>query len=581
MDDFMQPARAFLDWFSAWPGTTFHDDIEIVDLRDRGAGRGIVAKRDIPVDTVLFTIPRKAIISTTTSELGTLLPSIVQVPDDQNEDEDDEEKDVESPSEQDAWTSLILVMIYEFLRGSQSPWKPYFDVLPAVFDTPMFWTDDELRELQASPVVGRVGHAEADKMIRIKVLAFMRIYSNIFFGRTGVPTLGDDEIMELAHRMGSTIMAYSFSLEKDEDDEGSGSAAKTEEQEDVEMDDGNDVANERQNGEEHKHGPDCDHDHGHDSDDDSDNDLSGWVEDKDDKLPLGMVPMADMLNADAECNAHIAHGVDVLTATAIRPIRAGDEILNYYGPLSNGELLRRYGYTTEKHAFFDAVDVPWPLLQNSLAKQLQLQPAEAAKAAAAAEADEFEDPFMLDREFDEDEETGQLKAPEGCTSSTMLSELPPMLVRQARAFIKVALRQQQKRREKALASAPKSKQTGKNGKNSKSQTPPKTEKELVAAGLAHALKERLDQYPTSLQQDRELLASGSVAPGSRLHSALRVRIGEKGLLTEAIALAKKMEVDARDEAKAAAKADKDASKTKKSERRGDDDNQASGKRQKR
>lgn len=40
-DDYLQPARAFLDWFRAWPGTTFHDDIEIVDLRARGAGRGI------------------------------------------------------------------------------------------------------------------------------------------------------------------------------------------------------------------------------------------------------------------------------------------------------------------------------------------------------------------------------------------------------------------------------------------------------------------------------------------------------------------------------------------------------------
>ncbi|CAK7567680.1 MAG: Ribosomal lysine N-methyltransferase 4 [Sporothrix epigloea] len=573
MDEFMQPTRAFLEWFCAWPGTTFHNDIEIVDLRARGAGRGIVAKRDIPVDTVLFTIPRKAIISATTSELATLIPAIVQGADcqDEGKDEDKDEDEDSSSSRQDPWTSLILIMIYEYLRGDQSPWKPYFDILPAVFDTPMFWTDAELQELQASPVVGRVGRAEADEMIQTKVLPVVRAHSDVFFDKTGVTPLDDDALMRLAHRMGSTIMAYSFSLDKDDDEEGGGNDTKTN-QEDVEMKDGDDAEKE------HEHGPNCDHDHDDESDDGS---SSGWVEDKDDQLPLGMVPMADMLNADAEFNAHIAHGIDVLTATAVRPIRAGDEILNYYGPLSNGELLRRYGYTTEKHAFIDAVDVPWSLLQNSLAKQLHLLPAEAAKAATAADVDEFEDPLMLDREFDEDEATGQLGAPTNGMSSTLLSELPSTLVRQARAFVKVALRQQQKRREKALANAPKNKQTGKNGKNSKTQTPPKTEKELVAAGLANALKERLDEYPTSLAADSALLESGSVVAGSRLHSALRVRLGEKGLLTEAIKLAKAMELDAKDEAKAAAKAEKDALKTKKTERRGDDDSQPSGKRQKR
>lgn len=537
------------------------------------------------MDTVLFTIPRKAIISATTSELATLIPSIVQgaeaeeKPEQEDKPESDDKDDEEegeggddNDNAQDPWTSLILIMIYEFLRGPASPWKPYFDVLPAVFDTPMFWSAEEIKGLQASPVVERVGREEADEMIRSKVLPVIRAHSSIFFG-DGVAELDDDALVQLAHRMGSTIMAYSFSLEKDddEDEEEKNDEKPKGDDEDVEMKDGDDdEAHEHEH--EHEHGPGCNHDHGDDSDDDSEG--AGWVEDKDDQLPLGMVPMADMLNADAECNAHISHGVDALTATAVRPIKAGEEILNYYGPLSNGELLRRYGYTTDKHAFFDAVDLPWFLVELHLARQLGLNAAETVKVSEAIDTDEFDDPIMLDRDFDEDEETGELK---GVKDEAVLTELPQTLRRQARAFAKVALRQQQKRREKALVAS--KKQTGKNGKNDKTH-PPKTEKEVVAAALVAAFGERLAAYPTTLAADEAQFAE--TPAGSRLHSALRVRIGEKRLLTEAVALAKADLTAAKAEAKADAKAEKAAEKSgKKNDRRGGDDDQPSGKRQRR
>lgn len=40
-DDFGNQSQAFLDWFKSLPGATFHPDITLVDLRDRGAGRGV------------------------------------------------------------------------------------------------------------------------------------------------------------------------------------------------------------------------------------------------------------------------------------------------------------------------------------------------------------------------------------------------------------------------------------------------------------------------------------------------------------------------------------------------------------
>lgn len=149
------------------------------------------------------------------------------------------------------WPSLILIMIYEYLQGDNSKWKPYFDILPQEFDTPMFWSDEELSELQASSLVNKIGKAEAEEMFRLSVLPYRRVL--LAGDRTD---FDDSAMMRLAHRMASTIMAYAFDLENLDEAE--------EEEED------------------------------------------GWVEDKDELTMLGMVPMADMLNSDAEFNVSYA-----------------------------------------------------------------------------------------------------------------------------------------------------------------------------------------------------------------------------------------------------------------------------------
>ncbi len=70
--------------------------------------------------------------------------------------------------------------------------------------------------------------------------------------------------------------------------------------------------------------------------------------------------------------AHVNHGDDELTVTALRPIKAGEEILNYYGPHPNSELLRRYGYVTERHSRYDVVEIPWEMVEAATVSQLQL-----------------------------------------------------------------------------------------------------------------------------------------------------------------------------------------------------------------
>lgn len=202
----------------------------------------------------MFSIPRTAIINVLTSDLPKKLPSVFEESTTGLEDADneaDEEADANTGAP-DSWVSLILILLYEFLQGDQSKWKPYLDVLPQSFDTLMFWSHKELDELQASAISAKVGRDEAENMFRARVFPVIEQHADIFYPQ-GAPKLAEDELLLLAHQVGSTIMAYAFDLEKDEEDE--------------EVDEGDE-----------------------------------WVEDKEGKIMMGMVPMADILNADAKPN---------------------------------------------------------------------------------------------------------------------------------------------------------------------------------------------------------------------------------------------------------------------------------------
>lgn len=220
-----------------------------ITISRNAIGRGsalinAVANKDIEPETILFTIPRKGIINVQTSDLPARLPVIFDLGRAETEAEDEDE----SIPPLDSWSSLILIMIYEFLKGEDSLWKPYFDVLPETFDTPMFWSDEELDELQASSVRDKIGKDEAESMFFSHIIPVIRKNSDLFPSSLD---MADDQLIALAHRMGSTIMSYAFDLENDDEPE---------------------------------------------------DDNEEWVEDRDGKSMMGMVPMADILNADAEFN---------------------------------------------------------------------------------------------------------------------------------------------------------------------------------------------------------------------------------------------------------------------------------------
>ncbi|KAH8664439.1 SET domain-containing protein [Xylariales sp. PMI_506] len=454
---FNAKTQAFLNWFRALPGATFHPDIQIQDLRDRSAGRGIVATADIPADTVLFTIPRNAIINVLTSELPKKIPHVFEVSTAGLEDADneaDEEGDANGPP--DSWISLILVMIYEYLQGDKSLWKPYFDVLPQAFDTPMFWSEEELGELQASAIASKIGKDEADNMFRAKVIPTVQEHADVFYP-PGAQRLGEDQLMALAHQMGSTIMAYAFDLENDDQE------------------------------------PDPE-------------DEDEWMEDKDGKIMMGMVPMADILNADAVFNAHVNHEDENLTVTSLKLIPAGAEILNYYGPLSNGELLRRYGYVTLAHSRYDVVELPWDMVLSVLKDQLKLDDQTWGKAINELEDEEIEDVFVIERDLDEPDAKGDVHG------EAKLKDLPTDLQQQIALVLK-AVR-----------------------KVDPGSIPDKRKRDEIMANVLHrVLQLRLNQYSTSEAQDHEIGRVGNIS--ERQKTAILVRAGEKRLLQEAIELA--------------------------------------------
>ncbi|KAG6006950.1 hypothetical protein E4U21_006569 [Claviceps maximensis] len=445
--DFNDKSAAFLHWFKDLPGATFSDVVQIVDLRSRGAGRGMVAAQDIPSDTTLFTIPRCAIINAETSALRDQVPTLFESQGDQ----DDQQA-------LDSWSSLILVLMYEYLLGDQSKWKPYMDILPDTFDTPMFWSDEELSQLQASATLNKIGKASAEEMFRSRLLPAIRSHAAVF---RSSGEWSDGDLIQLAHRMGSTIMAYAFDLESDERQEEDGG--------------------------------------------DGDGDSDGWIEDREGKSMMGMVAMADILNADAEFNAHVNHGEHELTVTTLRDIKAGEEILNFYGPHPNSELLRRYGYVTDKHSRYDVVEIPWETVQASLVSELGLPQQTVEKAMETIDEDEREDTFVLERNAGEPNPDGTYSSP------AAVDGMPEDLQAQLKAVVKAIQKQ------------------------NATLIPDKRKRDdVLLSVMVGALRSVASHYPTTVAEDEDLLRRPS-SLARRHRMAITVRLGEKRLIEEAFA----------------------------------------------
>lgn len=188
-------------------------------------------------------------LSIDTSDLKTKLPQFLSKDVAEGSPENQELRD-------NPFSVLLLVLLYEHLLGDQSRWKAYLDVLPKEFNTLMFWTDEEVKELQSSAVVDKIGRESAESVFDSIIVPLVRQSPSTFYGSE---TMSDTGLKSLAHKMASIIMSYAFDVENEEEE-----------------------------------------------DDENEVDDDGYITYDEDSFRQGMVPLADMLNADAEPNVSLA-----------------------------------------------------------------------------------------------------------------------------------------------------------------------------------------------------------------------------------------------------------------------------------
>nr|GAT54993.1 predicted protein [Mycena chlorophos] len=294
--------NAVLSWFATNGGKI--DSASVGFTEFDGAGRGAVALRDIPEGHVLFKIPRSLILSTTTSAL----PRRVGL------------EQWRARGMHRGWAGLILCVMWETANGAASRWAPYLESLPSTFDTPMFWSEEDLEELRGTSVVEKLGKADAEKDFSEKVLPLVQSRPDIFPPET-IPSF---YTLEVYHIMGSRILSRSFDVERDEE-EGEADVGNTSSGSAMDVDE--------------PHAPEQEDGEGSSEDGEAED------EDEDDSIVVSMVPLADMLNARYECeNAKLFYEKDSLGMMSTKPIKTGEQIWNTYGDLPNAELLRRYGH---------------------------------------------------------------------------------------------------------------------------------------------------------------------------------------------------------------------------------------------
>ncbi|RAH70918.1 ribosomal lysine N-methyltransferase [Aspergillus aculeatinus CBS 121060] len=436
---FQQQSDEFITWLSSLPGVRLNPKIQIADLRASGAGRGVVARLDLEEGEELFTIPRAHVLSVQNSKLKDLVSHDLE--------------------ELGPWLSLMVVMIYEYLRGDQSPWAPYFRVLPRNFDTLMFWSPAELAELQGSAIVNKIGRQGAEESILETVAPIVRANPSLFPPIDGLASfegdVGTQALLHLAHTMGSLIMAYAFDIEKPED-------------------------------EDERDGED------------------GYVSDEEEgQSSKGMVPLADLLNADADRNnARLFQEEEILVMKAIKSIGAGEEIFNDYGEIPRSDLLRRYGYVTDNYAPFDVIEVSL----SNICQAAGLSSADVESQPPLRFLEELElldDGYAIPRPSLEDQLTDILQD-ELLLLLKTLSLSPELLQKQI----------------------------------SKNKPPKPTFGEAEATILGRALELNQAHYPTTIAQDQELLAQlsqpAALNPADtymrRKAMAIQVRLGEKEVL---------------------------------------------------
>ncbi|KAF8967820.1 hypothetical protein BDZ97DRAFT_1801404, partial [Flammula alnicola] len=434
--------QSFFSWFQSHNGYIDTASMDVIQLPLSEGGRGAVALRDIPEGHTVFSIPRSLVLSTRTS----VLPSRVRL--------------------HEGWSGLILCMMWEAAQGSASKWSAYLDILPSTFDTPMFWNDVDLAELQGTSVVEKLGRDQAEKDYNEKVLPAVHSRPDLFV-KEDIPTRYS---LETYHLMGSRILSRSFTLEREEvqEDEEEEKLPEETSADDI------DVANTSIGSAMDVDAPSAQETHTEEHENHA-------HEREEVAAEVVMIPLADILNARYETeNVKLFYEPDCLKMVSTKPIKAGEQMYwNTYGDLPNAELLRAYGH-------IDYLPLPNGGFGN---------PGDVAELRADLLVQCLRIDWWLRKE--------------AMTLPSFSSvDIPPALL----AFTRLLRSDDEWDRAKSKGKLPK----------------PKADADTLWI-VQEALKRRLAAYPTTLEEDTELAKSIDALSLNQRH-ALVVRMGEKRVL---------------------------------------------------
>ncbi|RIA96210.1 hypothetical protein C1645_688125 [Glomus cerebriforme] len=321
--NFEEINQEFINWFCS-NGGTISSKIAFKDYSSENAGRGVVAIDNIQPFEVLFNIPHSIVLSEKTSSLKDLIAI----------------SEFERLREINSWFPLILCMMYESQKEN-SLWRPYFNILPREFDTPMFWNEGDLAELEGTGVIDKIGKADAEKQFNEHLLPIIQSNSSIFDLKM--------HNLELFHCMGSLVMANAF-----QDKIPKKKIKENEDKEDEE-------------------------------------------DEEDEKDDVTMMPMADMLNHKTGFNnARLYCDKGLLEMIAIKEIKKDEQIYNTYGELCSADLLRKYGFVDEDNVH-DIVELNGQFVVDTISID---EDTKDRKIEMLLEDDLLDDIFVLDTTYE-------------------------------------------------------------------------------------------------------------------------------------------------------------------------------------
>lgn len=99
-----------------------------------GLGLGLLAHKDLYKKEQVLEIPKSMWINSETvaaSEIGRVIGRGLKP----------------------AWISIALFLLREKALGSSSPWSPYINILPPFTNSPLFWSQEELSQLQGTQLL--------------------------------------------------------------------------------------------------------------------------------------------------------------------------------------------------------------------------------------------------------------------------------------------------------------------------------------------------------------------------------------------------------------------------------------------